>query len=426
MGTFRSATAFNGNISNWNTISVTNFSEMFYVATSFNQNIDSWNTSNAITMSSMFSSASSFNQNVNGWNTGNVINMSYMFAASSSFNRTLNSWNITKVTNATGMFQSSKISTDNYDDMLNSWNTQTLKPNVAFSGGNSKYCNATAARANMIASDNWAITDGGNDCSKATKAANTHFVTTWKTDNPGTSNSTSITIPTTGTGYSYDVDWDNDGRMDEFGITGSKTHDFGTAGTKTIRIQGSFPRIYFNNSGDKSKILSVEQWGANAWTSMAFAFKGTNNLIINAADIPNLSNVTDMQAMFFGATSIGGGSGNWAWDTSNVTIFGLYYEGMFRNATSFNKNINSWDTSKAIYMDAMFNGATSFNQPLNSWDVSKVQRMGRMFNGATSFNQNINSWNTSSLLVVDYAGGIFQQATSFNQPLIGTCLRFRD
>jgi len=435
MGTFRSATAFNGNISNWNTISVTNFSEMFYVATSFNQNIDSWNTSNAITMSSMFSSASSFNQNVNGWNTGNVINMSYMFAAASSFNRTLNSWNITKVTNATGMFQSSKISTDNYDDMLNSWNTQTLKPNVAFSGGNSKYCNATAARANMIASDNWTITDGGNDCSKATKAANTHFVTTWKTDNPGTSNSTSITIPTSGTGYNYDVDWDGDGRMDQFGVTGSVTHDFGTAGTKTIRIQGAFPLIYFNNSGDKSKILSVEQWGTNVWSSMYQSFFGANNLVVNATDTPNLSSASSLYMAFRNATSLTGSSGNWDWDTSNVTNFRAMFQSatnfdgdigswnmsnataigyMFYGATNFNQDIGNWDVGNVTDMAYVFASATSFNQDIGTWDTSKVNDTNNMFNGATGFNQNISNWDTSSLV---YVYSMFRSANSFNQPI---------
>ncbi len=71
----------------------------------------------------------------------------------------------------------------------------------------------------------------------ANDAPSDDFVTTWKTDNAGISNSTSITIPTTGTGYNYDVDWNNDGTFDEFGITGSATHDFGVAGTYTIRIQ---------------------------------------------------------------------------------------------------------------------------------------------------------------------------------------------
>ncbi|CAM1369592.1 protein of unknown function [Tenacibaculum soleae] len=80
-----------------------------------------------------------------------------------------------------------------------------------------------------------------------------NFITTWKTDNPGTSSATSITIPTISGGYNYDVDWDNDGVFDELGVTGSVTHDFLSAGNYTIQIRGNFPRIFFNNGGDKEK-----------------------------------------------------------------------------------------------------------------------------------------------------------------------------
>lgn len=53
------------------------------------------------------------------------------------------------------------------------------------------------------------------------------FITTWQTDNPGSSCSSCITIPTfPGETYSYDVDWDDDGTYDQFGITGDLTHDF--------------------------------------------------------------------------------------------------------------------------------------------------------------------------------------------------------
>jgi len=45
------------------------------------------------------------------------------------------------------------------------------------------------------------------------------FITTWKTDNEGTSCNSCITIPTTGAGYNYEVDWDNDGIYEESGIT---------------------------------------------------------------------------------------------------------------------------------------------------------------------------------------------------------------
>ena len=104
------------------------------------------------------------------------------------------------------------------------------------------------------------------------------FVTTWKTDNPGGSNSTSITIPTSGTGYNYDVDWNNDGVFEEIGITGDVTHDFGVAGTYTIRIRGQFDRILFGSGTDKEKIIAVEQWGNLTWRTFNAAFMDIGRL----------------------------------------------------------------------------------------------------------------------------------------------------
>jgi hypothetical protein len=96
------------------------------------------------------------------------------------------------------------------------------------------------------------------------------FITTWKTDNAGTSGSTSITIPTTGAGYNYDVDWNNDGTFDEFGLTGSVTHNFWVAGTYTIRIQWSFPRIHVRWWRRWLRSSSISLNGeVSQWTSMA-------------------------------------------------------------------------------------------------------------------------------------------------------------
>ena len=41
---FENASAFNGDISSWNTAAVTNMSFMFIQATAFDQNIGNWNT----------------------------------------------------------------------------------------------------------------------------------------------------------------------------------------------------------------------------------------------------------------------------------------------------------------------------------------------------------------------------------------------
>ena len=51
----------------------------------------------------------------------------------------------------------------------------------------------------------------------------------------------------------------------------------------------------------------------------------------------------------------------------------------------------------------MFFDATSFNQDLSSWNTSNVRSFNRMFEGATSFDQNIGSWDVTS--IVAFAGG---------------------
>ena len=42
--------------------------------------------------------------------------------------------------------------------------------------------------------------------------------------------------------------------------------------------------------------------------------------------------------------------------------------------------------SNVTNMESMFYGASSFNQPLNDWNVSNVTNMESMFVNATSFN----------------------------------------
>ena len=80
-------------------------------------------------------------------------------------------------------------------------------------------------------------------------------------------------LPSTGETYDYTVDW-GDGSAVESGQTGNATHSYATAGEYDVSITGTFPRIYFNDTGDKAKILEVKQWGSQAWTSMEGAFYG--------------------------------------------------------------------------------------------------------------------------------------------------------
>jgi len=54
--------------------------------------------------------------------------------------------------------------------------------------------------------------------------------------------------------------------------------------------------------------------------------------------------------------------------------------------------VGSWNKSQVTDMYAMFLGASAFNQDVGSWNTSQVQYMDYMFYGASAFNQNLCQW----------------------------------
>lgn len=382
-GMFGFARKFNGAIGDWNVSNVNNMYGMFGGASVFNKDISNWNVGNVINMEKMFDGATVFNQNIGSWNVGSVTNMRSMFSTALGFNQNIGGWNVSNVTKMALMFNGVTLSTPNYDALLNGWSMLSLKNGVVFGAGNSKYCTAEVARDNIITSYGWTINDDGQVCGPSSS-----FITTWMT----TSSNESITIPTFGSGYSYDINW-GDGSATQVNQTGSVSHIYNTAGLYTVTIQGSFPRIYFNNSGDRLKIQSIEQWGANAWNSMNGAFAGCENLVSNALDRPKLSMVTDMFGMFAFARKFNGDAMINTWNVSNVTNM----SGMFGGASVFNQDIGNWNTGNVVNMENMFNGATMFNQDIGNWNVESVVNMKKMFEAAFAFNQDIGSWDVSNV-----------------------------
>ena len=449
---FSGATSFNIDIGSWDTSNVISMQTMFSGASSFNQDLSGWKVENVNSFTEMFRDVSlsfaNYDALLISWNTQNL-------RTGRNFNAGMSIYcspaaqaahdNMTSVLNWTihdeGVCESTlNILTKNiildentvqfnqiyYTDPDNdvvtfaitggedmglftinlingelSFNSPPDYENPLDTDGDNVYLVEVTAidDGNPIETDTQLITIYVNNINE--NLSSEHFVTTWDTD--------IIRISHNSLNNNYNIDWDNDGIFDELNITGNVSHDYGVGGVKTIRISGEFPVLRFVDNLD---IISVDQWGSNAWAYVNQMFSGATNLIIKAQDTPNLLSTELLNGMFKSATSVGNSSdtANWNWKTPTITSM----HEMFQGATSFNQDISSWDTSNVIGMSGLFSGSSSFNQDISGWDTTNVEYMNEVFAGAISFNQAIDSWNITNVVSMS---GMFSEAISFNQDL---------
>ena len=199
----------------------------------------------------------------------------------------------------------------------------------------------------------------------------------------------------------------------------------------------NFQQIRMASGTDRQRLMEIKQWGDVAWTSMEGAFSGCSNMTLTAADVPNLTGVTNMSSMFSGCSSF-----NQALPDGFNTLSVTDMNNMFASCTSFNQALpESFNTSSVTNMSAMFSNCTSFNQALpesfntslvtnmsgmffgcsiynkplpNNFITSSVTNMNAMFRGSRAFNQSLSTFNTSLVTNMSY---MFFDAIVFNQSL---------
>ena len=205
------------------------------------------------------------------------------------------------------------------------------------------------------------------------------FITTWKTNNTGGPNDSTIYLPilawpTT----SYNVDWDNDGVADTLNLSGPVTLHFDSAGEYTIRITGTYPGFATGGAGS-NELISIDQWGNNAWDTLSF--QNSSNLIITSVDTPNLTALTHLDHLFDGASSLNSSVAHW--DVSNITSM----HAMFANTDSFDQSLATWNIESATDITDLFLNAgistSNYDATLLSWSQQDVQP-GLTFGGGSS------------------------------------------
>jgi len=235
------------------------------------------------------------------------------------------------------------------------------------------------------------------------------FIIEVKTDNTGVSNNNQFQF--TGAVGDYDVVAKQNGtQVATFNdLSGQQTITLPSSGVYDLEVSAKgingFNRIAFDNGGDKLKLTDIKQWGEVAWSTFNAAFFGCSNMLTTATDIPNLSNVTDMNRMFTRASSANPDVSNW--DVNSVTDMNR----MFINASSANPDTTNWDVSNVTNMSRMFYNASSANPDVSNWDVSSVTNMIGLFNRTNLANPDVSNWDVSS--VTDMLG-MFYEASSAN------------
>ena len=232
-----------------------------FAGSSFNRDISGWDVSKVTNMQQMFEGASSFNQDISSWNTSEVTNMNNMFYGASSFNQNISSWNTSKVTDMSYMFRDAK----------------------AFNNGNQP------------------------------------------------------------------LDWEH-----------------GTAENANLAWM-FYGASFFNQD--------ISGWDVSNVKSMHNMFQ--NATAFNNGDQPldwggKTANVTNMSEMFSGAKNFNQDISGW--DVSNVTSM----HRTFREATAFNNGGQPLDwgakTANVTDMNTMFYKASSFKQNISGWNVDKVSQ----------------------------------------------------
>ena len=244
-----------------------------------------------------------------------------------------------------------------------------------------------------------------------------------------TSSPQTFTIPCQNVGtFNATVDWGDGGPTSSITAYNDAdlAHSYATAGQYTITITGTFPNIFFNNTGDRLLLDEVVDLGDVGWLRLDLAFYGCSNMTafdggtadtsgvtnmavmfanctgLTALDLFgfNTTNVTDMQQMFFDCTSLTSLDVS-SFNTSSVT--NMRY--MFQNCSSLTAlDVSGFNTTNVTSMEFMFlncSGLTSLD--VTGFDTTSVTTMRFLFSGCTNLTSlNVSGFNTASVTNMTY------------------------
>ena len=237
------------------------------------------------------------------------------------------------------------------------------------------------------------------------------FVTEWTVDEGDTIILPSYDASPSGYTMDYDVDW-GDGNSDSNVTTADKTHTYTTLPAGAVSWPATFQVVITNQFGslnmqrgsatEQGYLTKMVQWGTdNIWSSLYRMFYACTNMLYEATDFPNLTNLvekTDAREMFLNCSSITSMDiSNWT-NTSNLTVMQSFFQGLdactslnasgldLSNVNNFQKGVREVGTAVgggcAIDLsDITWGALTSLSNTFYNTDAASMDLSGWDFTG---------------------------------------------
>ena len=148
-----------------------------------------------------------------------------------------------------------------------------------------------------------------------------------------------------------------------------------------------------DHARDRHKLADVVQWGCvrfetprtlqdrleevrDASDTRAYPveatgcyFYGCENMTISACDAPDLRGIESLAKCFYNCQNLAGDFSTWSDSVSDITNM----QSMFEGATRFNGDVSSWQTSRLQNVEFMFCEATHFTGDCSHWRLRPKQ-----------------------------------------------------
>ena len=451
---FKQAYAFDQSLNNWDMSRATRLYHMFERATWFNGDITGWDTRNVTNTNEMFLECRYFNQDLSNWDMSKVGTTKLMFGGATRFNcggnnDGLKKWNIHENCYTQAMFAGTALEGYPSTPSTTFWDrvNPILRPLANISGTFVYSMPKTSYEAT-----NFSLPISGSS-----------FTTINTTVTETVNDRVILSVSFVYEESIISLEDDDDGietkvtdglRFNGINSTDYVIHQFGKvplhrSGRQFVGFKGAIeaqdtPTILYGTSMENiflsasiAEVSGIHLWDTSEVIDMRYAFFGAKNFNANISTWQtdlclsfdrtffnaesfnqnvstkevikdgstyiawNTKHVESMYSTFYGAHAFNNNDQEFYWSTFAVKTF----ESMFRDATSFNKDISTklvtvggeyvfvaWDTSQATNMIRTFQSATSYNQPMSNWNVSNVIDFDNFLAGATAFSQYLGSW----------------------------------